>query len=364
MVAALLALPFVAELAAAAALALALLAEWLHARRVRRVALLAFGPARRPGALGRAAPALRVLAAAALAWGLVSLLLVAPKLHSPGGGQALRRDSKHVLLALDVSPSMRLVDAGPEHDQSRMARAQAVLGSFFQRIPIDEYRVSVVAVYNGAKPVVIDTRDMDVVDNVLGDLPMHYAFPAGKTRLFDGLEEAAKLAKDWEPWSTTLLVVSDGDTVPATGMPRMPASVASVLVVGVGDPVTGKFIDGRQSRQDSSTLRQLAARLGGAFHDANAKHLPSSLVADITAFGAESPFAAFTRREYALICIALGSALLALLPLLLHYFGTGWRPGARAAGRGAIAPRAFTAAAVSSGRSIAPANARRARGKG
>ena len=44
---------------------------------------------------------------------------------------------------------------------------------------------------------------------------------------------------------------------------RMPASVAGVLVVGVGDPQAGMFIDGHQSRQDVSTLRQIAARLRG-----------------------------------------------------------------------------------------------------
>jgi hypothetical protein len=46
--------------------------------------------------------------------------------------------------------------------------------------------VSVVAVYNGAKPVVIDTKDFEVMRNILGDLPMHHAFRSGKTKLFDG----------------------------------------------------------------------------------------------------------------------------------------------------------------------------------
>ncbi len=34
-------------------------------------------------------------------------------------------------------------------------------------------------------------------------------------------------------------------------------------------------------------------------------------------------------REYALIAITIGTTLLALLPLLLHYFGTSWHPGVR-----------------------------------
>lgn len=307
---------------------LTLLAELLHSGRTTRIARLAFGPTLRPALWARAAPLSRVGAAAALAWGLATLMLIEPdqrsssKLELPVNGSY-----KHVLLILDVSPSMRLVDAGPEQEQSRMRRARDLLESFFRRIPVEQYRISVVAVYNGAKPVVIDTRDVEVVRNILGDLPMHYAFRSGKTRLFDGLEEAFELARPWEPSSTTVLLVSDGDTVPASGMPRAPASVADVLVIGVGDPKTGRFIDGRQSRQEVSTLRQIALRLGGTFHNGNEKHLSSSLIAELTQSGSKSALERLTLREYALIAVGLGATLLALLPLLLHYFGTGWRPG-------------------------------------
>jgi len=114
-----------------------------------------------------------------------------------------------------------------------------LMESFFKRIAVQQYRISVVAVYNGAKPVVVDTRDIEVVRNILDDLPMEYAFTAGKTDIFSGLKEAAELAHAWRPRSTTIILLSDGDTVPTTGMPKMPASVANVLVVGVGDPVTG-----------------------------------------------------------------------------------------------------------------------------
>ncbi len=313
---------------AAGAFLVVLLAELLHGLRVRRVAALAFGPNRRPAPWARAAPALRALAAGALAWGLVTLLVLEPRKHS-ADDDALRRvgDPRHVLLVLDVSPSMRLVDAGPSGIQSRMQRARDVMDSFFERVPLEQYRITVVAVYNGAKPVVEDTSDVEVVRNILGDLPMHYAFRSGETRLFDGLEKAAEIAKPWNPGSATLILVSDGDTVPAEGMPRMPASVANVLVVGVGDPLRGKFIDGRQSRQDVSTLRQIATRLGGTFHNGNEKHLASSLLGDLTAGTGGRGLERLSRREYALICIGLGAALFALLPVLLHVAGTRWRPG-------------------------------------
>ncbi len=313
----------------AGALLLAGVAEWLHARRVRRIAHLAFGPAHRPAVWARSAPSLRVLAAGAVAWGAATLLFLPPARHDREGRAAARaRDPRHVVVVLDVSPSMRLVDAGPKHDQSRMQRAADVMFSFFERVPFEEFRVSVVAVYNGAKPVVVDTRDFEVVRNVFGDLPMHFAFKSGKTRLFDGLEEAAKLARPWNPDSTTLVVVTDGDTVPATGMPTLPAAIHSTIVVGVGDPKVGKFIDGQNSRQDVMLLRQVAARLGGSFHDANEMHIASNLIGTSFAAEGEGPLARLGRREYALIAIVTGSALLALLPLLLHLAGTRFRPGA------------------------------------
>jgi Ca-activated chloride channel family protein len=313
------------ELATAAAAILAALAEVLHARRCRRLARLAFGPAERPALWARLAPALRVAAIAALCWGLATLLTLPPKAHVAESIPDQQR--RHVLIVLDVSPSMRLKDAGPNADQSRAKRAGEVMESFFRRIPVEIYLMSVIACYNGAKPVVVDTKDLEVVRNIFGELPLQYAFPAGKTDLFSGLTEAMKIAQPWQPRSTLLLLLSDGDTVPATGMPKLPASIADVLVVGVGDPRAGSFIDGKMSRQDAGTLRQIAARLGGAYHDGNQKHVSSELLAQLTVIPRKSAFEQLTRREYALIACALGACALAFLPVLLHYHGTRWRPG-------------------------------------
>jgi Ca-activated chloride channel family protein len=172
-----------------------------------------------------------------------------------------------------------------------------------------------------------NTKDLEVVRNILTDLPMQYAFKAGKTDIFAGLEEAARIARPLPPKSSTVVLLSDGDTVPATGMPKLPVAVAHILVVGVGNPNTGKFIDGHLSRQDSSTLRQVALRLGGVYHDGNEKHLPTDLLKQITQGGKAGLLAKLTRREYALAACAAGATVLAGLPWLLSLFGTRWRPG-------------------------------------
>jgi Ca-activated chloride channel family protein len=143
------------------------------------------------------------------------------------------------------------------------------------------------------------------------------------------LKKAAEIAQPWQPESTILLVISDGDTVPSTGMPRMPKSISNVLFIGVGDPVTGKFIAGKNSRQDVSTLRQVAARLNGEFQNGNAQHISSKIISKLTQKTGKRSWRDLGKREYALIAISLGAVILTLLPLLLHYFGTFWRPGVR-----------------------------------
>ena len=109
------------------AFVLAILAETLHVRRCRRLGALAFGPGRTPAPWARTAPALRVLAAALFGFGLSVLLLAEPKVHKIGA--IPEGELNHLVIVLDVSPSMRLQDAGPTKQQSRMQRAREVMES-------------------------------------------------------------------------------------------------------------------------------------------------------------------------------------------------------------------------------------------
>jgi Ca-activated chloride channel family protein len=321
----------IAELTALAVLAAAALAEWLHARRIRRVARLAFGPSGKPREWTWLAPFLRAFGTAALAWGLVTLFLIDPKVakpkRTPEGG------FRHLVIVLDVSPSMQLKDAGPGGTQSRAKRAADVLMSVLNRIVLDQCRVSVVAFYSSARPVVIDCSDPEVVRNILGDLPLDQAFNVGKTKILEGINETVNLAKGWKAGSATLILASDGDTVPETGMPALPPSIAQVLVVGVGDARLGKFIDGHQSRQDAATLRQIAARLRGVYHDGNEKHLPSQ---NLAALARALPMRAETetgRRELALAAVGAGATLLSGIVLALALAGSRWQAGVRSSGK-------------------------------
>ena len=305
------------------------LAEWWHSRRIRRVGRLAFGPLGQARVWTRCAPPARVLALTAIAWGLVTLFFIRPRTANydqiPEGGY------RHLVIAWDVSPSMQLddggFDMGKQKKRTRAQRGAKVLLSLFERIALDQVRISIVAFFTGAKPVVVDTHDLNVVKNILDDLPLDRAFDPGKTSVISGIEESVKLAKGWEPGSTTLLVVSDGDTVPDTGLPDLPPSINKVLVAGVGDPRRGVFIDGHMSRQNSRVLRQLARRLGGEYVDVNDVQIPTSQLAELAGVRNLVDPGEKGRREIALACVVTGAGLLALLPAGLAFFGSPWQSG-------------------------------------
>ena len=234
------------------------------------------------------------------------------------------------MIALDVSPSMDLPDAGPDGRESRAHRAREVLRSLLTRTDLTGVRLSIIALYNGARPVVVDTVDPEVVRNVLDDLPLEHAFSPGKTTLYDAISACATLAQGaaatpearpqpWPPGQARLIVVSDGDSVAPTQAVRLSPAFASALIIGVGDATRGMSIDGHLSRQESSTLRQLAGRFGGWYHDANRRHVPSDLLAGFLPTSGDHQRSGL--GDLALAAVVAGSALLALLPLALALAG-------------------------------------------
>src|SRR5262245_32651721 len=93
---------------ACGAAVLGIFAEWLHARRSRRLGRLAFGPDSQPRLWTQIAPPLRVIALSGVVWSLIVLMAF------EGSNRANERKSKatrHLMVMLDVSPSMQLQDA-------------------------------------------------------------------------------------------------------------------------------------------------------------------------------------------------------------------------------------------------------------
>ena len=114
------------------------------------------------------------------------------------------------LVILDDNPLVRpetIGAIGVSETWRRGERVYSIMESFFKRVSMEQFRLSLVAVYSGAKPVVVDTKDVDVVRNFLDGLEMYQAFDVGKTTLLAGLEEAAKVAEGWKPKSTTVVLI-------------------------------------------------------------------------------------------------------------------------------------------------------------
>jgi len=312
----------IATWAALGALALGVLAEALHARRLKRVSRLAFGPSGRAAAWTSAVPVLRVLALSGIAWSLVILLAHdgSSRMHDRKAPAA-----RHLMVLLDVSPSMEIKDAGEDGSLTRRDRAAALLRSVMERANSDSTRITMACFYSDALQLVKECTDREVVWNFADNLPLHMAFKPGKTSLGTSLNTAGKMISDLPRKSVTFLVLTDGDAVPPTGLKPMPSAVSSLIVVGVGSAAKGQFIDGHNSRQDSAALSQVARRLGGSYFDGNSKQVPSQLLRALTSEDGASDKIRLDLRMAAVVVLGVSVFVICLLPLLLEYFGSGWK---------------------------------------
>ncbi len=212
-----------------------------------------------------------------------------------------------------------------------------VIQAILDRLDTETTRVTVFAVYTKSIPVIEDTFDRNVVRNVLDGLPLYAAFEAGPTRLSSGVNDALGYARKWKANSATLLVISDGDSEEQVNVRSIPPSIADTIVVGVGDPVRPTMIAGHRSVQDTSSLKALANKLKGVYHQGNNKHLPSRILDKLTMIRPRIG-EGLGLRELALLCSGLGGAGLCLIGPALHLFGRNHRQHPVTAGRRTAMP--------------------------
>ncbi len=309
----------IALLAAVAALLLATLGEWMHAKRTARIARLAFGETGRPARWTVIAPFVRVLGLTLTAFGAAILFQFDP-IESDDTPNP--RASRQLLVVLDVSPSMNLKDSGPDTEKiMRGVWAGKVLQGILDRIDMKDTRISLIAFYTKALPMLQDTTDKNLLPNLMDGLPLYTAFKSGDTDMQSGIDAAFAMAKGWARGSTTLVVISDGDLTKTVNPGPRPASIADVIVIGVGDPVRGMVLSGHNSRQDAWVLKTIAGRLDGYYHDGNTKHLPSEIIDQLTMI-APRVGDVLSLREAGLVALGFGCAALGLIGPLLLWFGT------------------------------------------
>ncbi len=308
-------------LLALAVLVLTALAEWLHVRRIRRVGRLAFGPAGRPRAWVAWVPWLRPLAFAAFAWGLAVMMQLHFAEQDPSRPKA--KEPTRLIFVADLSPSMKLKDAGPDGKVSRQERVRESVEGVLMRVGGD-LRYGVVGFYTDAHAVVMEARDPELVRNVFNGLPVQLLMRGGKTDLGTAVNHALKEVAALPEGSARLLIYSDGDTLPLQPIAARPKSVRQVLVLGVGNPHKGLFIDGHQSRQDPESLSAIARALGGEYHDLNEKHLSTDALGDLVV-KSPLPKSGLDLEQWAMLAMLLGALFLAFVPVALQYLGSDWR---------------------------------------
>jgi Ca-activated chloride channel family protein len=199
-----------------------------------------------------------------------------------------------------------------------------VVDAILQRVDGDVV-YSVIGFYTDAMPVIVDAEDAGLVHNAFDGLPIWYAMQAGQTDLGTGVRKSLEQLRAHPAGDTTLFICTDGDTIELGAIPKPPGAVREVYVLGVGDSRQGTFIDGHMSRQDPAMLRSLAGRLGGRYLDVNEKHVPT-LSLGVLARGVETVRRGVEWVDVALLVLAAAAAVQALIPVMLEYLGSDWRP--------------------------------------
>jgi hypothetical protein len=235
-----------------------------------------------------------------------------------------------LVIVLDITGSMMLTDGGP-NGETRLDWACARLRSALEGATKGGFVTTVLAVGTGMKPVVIDTDDIGVVYDILDGLPLGQAFERGYTDLYGGLRESLAFCHRWDPGSTTMVIVTDGDTGDAIPLQR-PAALERLLFLGAGSG-DGRDIGNYRSRQKSAVLssiaEQLDDRLSCSYINCSSSEVPAAAFRHLSA-AAELPTERGGSAAPALTALGAG-LLLSVLPLALLVWGSSWCAGVRPA---------------------------------
>lgn len=244
---------------------------WNERRRKRTQA--AFGnPELLPNVVDRSPGRLRALPVAV---GLVALAAMIVGVARPHATVSVPREEATIVLAVDVSRSMKATDVLP----TRLDAARAAAREFLAEVP-EKFRVGVVSFATRAAVGVVPTEDRSLVEAALDSL-----VPGEGTALGDAValslqvgrkdEQAERGEKQEPPPPRAILVVSDGARDGGRVEPDRAAALAreqgvpvySVLV-GTGDGVVEETLPGGLRRiirvpPSPETLEKLSVETGG-----------------------------------------------------------------------------------------------------
>jgi len=246
--------------------------RWSERRRQR--SQVAFGnPALLPNLVVRSPGRLRALPFALLLAALSAMVVGVARPHAT---VSVPREEATIVLAMDVSRSMKATDISP----TRLDAARTTVKEFVAEVP-EKYRVGVVSFATRAAVGVAPTEDRALVQTALDSLS-----PGEGTAIGDAVALSLQVGqpkgvspKELPPRS--VLLISDGardggrvDPVVAARQARERGVPVYTVLVGTQEGVVRERLTGGYTRivrvpPSAETLEQVAKTSGGAFFEAS-----------------------------------------------------------------------------------------------
>lgn len=247
-----------------------LVLAYLWSERRRNASQAAFGnPALLPNVIDREPGRLRYLPVAILLLGLTAMIVGVARPHAI---VSVPREEATVILAMDVSRSMKAEDVEP----TRLDAARAAAEAFLAEVP-EKFRVGVVSFASRAAVGVPPTHDRALVEEALDSLS-----PGEGTAIGDAVALSVRLGErrresDEVVPPRAILLISDGardggrvDPAEAAKQAREQAIPVHTVLVGTAEGVveetlTGGFRRITQVPPSPETLQALSEATGGEF---------------------------------------------------------------------------------------------------
>lgn len=256
-----------------------------HDRRRARAAARFGNPALLPNVVDRAPGRLRFVPLVLLFLALTAMLVGVARPHAT---VSVPREEATVVLALDVSRSMKATDVPP----TRLGAARAAAKGFLEEVP-DKFRVGVVSFATRAVVALPPTDDRDLAGQALDTLT-----PGEGTAIGDAVALSLQMGRrergrDGTNPPTSVLLISDGARdggilAPQAAAERARKQGVPVYTVLVGTPegVVEETLPGGFRRQirvppSAETLAQIAQVSGGEFFAAVTNEDLTKVYADL-----------------------------------------------------------------------------------
>lgn len=216
---------------------------------------------------------------------VIMLALLVVGFAQPAAAVQVPRERATVIIAVDTSPSMGADDVAPD----RLAAARAAAHDFVDLLPA-QFNVGLVAFAGTAQVVVAPVTDRDALRAGIDRLTTGTVAQPG-TAIGDAIAASLQAVRtadaSAEPPPARAVVLSDGantqGTDPAVAAAEAAAAEVPVDTISVGTADGAIDQGGRQLAVpvNGATLRAVAERTGGAYHEASTTNELREVYADI-----------------------------------------------------------------------------------